>query len=574
MNLMTSQFDFYSEKWLRMPRLSSCFFSLLLTFFLQSMLFGNHVTFSNISLEGHNSTSKTVKVQFDISWENSWRTSSAPNNWDAAWVFVKYKEKDTGLWKHAWLNDSGHTAPSGSTISVGIVDVKEAYNADTNPGVGAFIYRSSDGTGTFSVTNAELLWNYGKNGLTYSNIEEIRVFALEMVYVPQGTFTLGSGATNMTSTNFSGTTVAESGSFKAGNTTNSPYTVGSENAINIANTTGNLYGTNIGQIGTLAFSNILNSGTTATLPAEFPKGYGAFYCMKHELGQQAYVDFLNTLTRFQQSRALNAIVNTPGYNVFALANAAAPAYRNGIRTSATLPASGALTFYCDLNNDGTSGDANDGEFVACNYMDAKYGLAYLDWAGLRPLTEMEFEKACRGTSTAVAGEFPWGGSSGAVSQNDKTISNPGYDNELPDATANTVFNGFTTSRNEMRVGSFARSATNRTAAGATYYGILDMAGNLGENFVTVSRAEGRIFNGGVHGDGTLVSHSTMRAFSYVEADALYNVPNWPAMFGAGLGTRGGTVMATTGRLRVSDRGYAYSPSGLEQAGLRGGRSAQ
>lgn len=56
-----------------------------------SMLNANNITISNLSLTGKNTTDDYILVQFDVSWENSWRTSSAPNNWDAAWVFVKYR---------------------------------------------------------------------------------------------------------------------------------------------------------------------------------------------------------------------------------------------------------------------------------------------------------------------------------------------------------------------------------------------------------------------------------------------------------------------------------------------------
>jgi len=51
----------------------------------------NNITVSNTKLTGQNTTDGYTLVQFDLSWENSWRTSSAPNNWDAAWVFVKYR---------------------------------------------------------------------------------------------------------------------------------------------------------------------------------------------------------------------------------------------------------------------------------------------------------------------------------------------------------------------------------------------------------------------------------------------------------------------------------------------------
>ncbi len=77
----------------------------------------NNISVSNFSLTGQNTQSHYAMIKFDISWENSWRTSAAPNNWDAAWIFIKYRVNGTGEWQHAWLNNTGHLNPAGSTIS-------------------------------------------------------------------------------------------------------------------------------------------------------------------------------------------------------------------------------------------------------------------------------------------------------------------------------------------------------------------------------------------------------------------------------------------------------------------------
>src|SRR5258708_3351424 len=48
----------------------------------------NGITVANVSYSQANST-----VQFDLTWNNCWRNSStAANNWDAAWVFVKWRD--------------------------------------------------------------------------------------------------------------------------------------------------------------------------------------------------------------------------------------------------------------------------------------------------------------------------------------------------------------------------------------------------------------------------------------------------------------------------------------------------
>lgn len=51
------------------------------------------------------------------------------------------------IWEHARLaTDASHLAPADSTIRTGLLNPAAAYNATTNYGVGAFIYRSANGT--------------------------------------------------------------------------------------------------------------------------------------------------------------------------------------------------------------------------------------------------------------------------------------------------------------------------------------------------------------------------------------------------------------------------------------------
>ncbi len=116
-------------------RLTLCLAALLLT---AASAQANNLTVSNISLTGLDTVDNFILVQFDITWKNSWRVTGAPSNWDGAWVFVKYRV-DGGPWIHATLNLTGHTAPSGSSIDTPM------------DGKGMFIYRSADGTGTFTL---------------------------------------------------------------------------------------------------------------------------------------------------------------------------------------------------------------------------------------------------------------------------------------------------------------------------------------------------------------------------------------------------------------------------------------
>ncbi|HCR53204.1 MAG TPA: hypothetical protein DIW27_02215, partial [Cytophagales bacterium] len=44
-----------------------------------------------------------------------------------------------------------------------------------------------------------------------------------------------------------------------------------------------------------AFSNSMTGNAGYTIPANYPKGFNAFYTMKYEVSQKQYADFFNTL---------------------------------------------------------------------------------------------------------------------------------------------------------------------------------------------------------------------------------------------------------------------------------------
>ena len=57
----------------------------------------------------------------------------------------------------------------------------------------------------------------------------------------------------------------------------------------------------------------------------------------------------------------------------------------------------------------------------------------------------------------------------------------------------------------MRVGVFATGITNREQSGASYYGVMELSGNLLEQCVTLGNKSGRGFSG-THGNGELSSN--------------------------------------------------------------------
>ena len=102
----------------------------------------------------------------------------------------------------------------------------------------------------------------------------------------------------------------------------------------------------------------------------------------------------------------------------------------------------------------------------------------------------------------------------------------------------------------MRVGSFAQAATTRELAGATYYGIMEMGGNLWERIVPVSNTIATQFNG-THGDGLIDASGNPNAATWLYIPT----PSYTI-----LSYRGGGIGYDYGYLRVSDRYWACAYS--------------
>jgi hypothetical protein len=268
------------------------------------------------------------------------------------------------------------------TVGTGLADTGAAFNISTNPGVGVFLYRSSGGTGNLSLSNVTLSWNYGANGVTPGDTIDIKVFGIEMVYVPQGAFYAGDNATG-------------DGAFRQGSSDNDPWYIGSEGAISVTNSVGN--GTGSGQTASVYYyaqgggGGGDATGSVFTIPAAFPKGFSGFYVMKGEISQSQWLGFFNTLTTGQKTTRDITSNTNGGKNSDAITN------RNNISWNSGVPSSDATL------NGGTHGG------VAAGYLSWGDLVAFLDWSGLRPMSELEYEKAARGPLASVYAEYAWGG---------------------------------------------------------------------------------------------------------------------------------------------------------------------
>jgi len=256
----------------------------------------------------------------------------------------------------------------------------------TTDGKGVFLYSSENFVGDFTSNNNMLKWYYVNDGVSDDDIVEVKLFAIEMVYVPEGSY-------------FLGTPTNEIGSFKSGSTTD-PYEITSENTIIVGDNDLN-YLTNSKD----SWPDGNSGDRNGPIPEAFPKGFDAFFMMKYEITQEQYVDFLNMLTRTQQNSHTQTDISGTSpqyYRPYVMSKTKSPAFRNGIRVLDVFPSSGSLNFYCDLNNNNIPNENDDGLTIACNYLSWADDAAFSDWAGLRPMTEMEYEKAARGAGQSPA----------------------------------------------------------------------------------------------------------------------------------------------------------------------------
>lgn len=454
-------------------------------------------------------------IRVDVQWENSWRNDgagaghAAPGNHDAAWLFVKYRA-DSGPWEHAHLSPdaAAHAVPAGAALAVGQTRGK---------GVGVFLCRATNGTGPFAAANVGLRWLRAADHVAAGAKVTVNVLALEMVHVPPGAFLAGDGLT-------------DGAQFYAGGGGNRPFRIESESAIPIGPAAGQLFYDRAGD---------WCGDQAGMLPKAFPKGYAAFYGMKYELTQAQYADFLSTLTPKQADIRWDT-----WWKSFCDGPWAPDAAKCGI----TKHADGA---YRSSMPD-----------KACGFLRWADMAAYLDWAGLRPMTELEFEKACRGPLAPVPGEFAWGDTKYVPA---KGLVNEGEADEQPanPDTANIALHECVM----MRVGCLGAGTGSRHLTGAGYYGMTELSGNQMEPAVSAGSAIGRCFTG-QHGDGLLTE------------DGFADVPDWPKRDAKGSGWRGGGGgwAANIEAARVSDRkaaalGGKGDTDGHYLYGVRGVRTA-
>lgn len=477
------------------------YFTKLLTLF--ALLWAGNMYANNIqvTINSYNSTSNPPKLNVTLSWDNSWHDGTGTFR-DAAWVFIKYKDATMTTWATAPVATTGLTTITSIGNNVRFEAIGRnpiTTTAVTSDFRGLIIRRAkpngvaaSDPTiaGVYNVSMTfDIPFVFG--GMPAN--PEFKIFALEMVDVPQAAFYAGDG---------SGIGI------KSSFVNQAPKSV-------------------INEAQLICVANSIMD----TVPATFPKGFNEFYMMKYELSQEGYVEFLNTLTRAEQ----NIVIGNSAFNVVAgnvttnmicsqnnieLATSAGGFLagivnfvinkRQGI-VGQCISINDPVTFSCNINQNGTLNENTDGQCLPVIPLKPNSIIHYLDWAGLSPATELEFEKACRGVAYPVPLEKCWGSIESAYpgpAVADIDLNGPGESNTLNYNGPVGFFDPFDPSIEKyhiFRCGAFAKPATSsRLTSGGSYYGIMDLSNNAFELVVPVSS---HVFTNS-HGNGIVGDANT------------------------------------------------------------------
>ena len=313
-------------------------YAILLIIFYASSAWSTNLEIQNIrSLSREDVGTSPISVIFDIRWENSWHND---RNHDAIWVFMKFNSN--------W-NNHVKLLPGDFRILKNRADrdfiPTLTYSQDS---LGFFLHAKDHFRGTVDL-KLEIRIDANSQDVSYARLKGLKVFGLEMVMIPQGSFSVGSpdsAGVKRAALYLSD----QNGNYKE------PYRIKSEDEIPVGPHLGSLY--------YWSERELYNGDQKGPIPARFPKGFAAFYLMKYELTQGQYASFLNSLP------AGWTYIRSPtgGKDYYE--------HRGGIRLV-----------------DGKY--QADDPFRPMNYISFTDGLAFTDWAALRPITELEYEKAAR-----------------------------------------------------------------------------------------------------------------------------------------------------------------------------------
>jgi formylglycine-generating enzyme required for sulfatase activity len=422
-----------------------------------------------------NADGSALTVSATVTWRNAWRTE---RNHDAVWLFVKLRTPGRRDWRHANI----------TTISAAAATPAAACHPSADR-VGGFCAPAVRHRGDVS-WNVTFQIERGRMSDAEMASVEAQVHGIEMVIVPEGPFSIGDP--DPKSVEYAAFYRSNAAGEHAGT-----LRINSEAEIRVAPEQGALYY----RVRTPQYEG----DRQGPVPAAFPKGTRAFYIMKYEILQGQYAAMLDAIS--PDYTFFRSPFGGPGYY----------AQRGTIR----------------LDGDRFVADA---PARPANWTSWDDGAAFVDWAGLRPMTELEFTKAARGPAEPVPGDYPWG-----TASKDRLLRRNGPDDELVQSD----------DADEARL-----TDESRDILGASYYWVMDLAGSVWEKMVTIGHPAGRAFLG-THGDGALGSYGMATNADWPSGD--HN--------GGGYGYRGGGYYE---RGMVEREFNPFSPTAWRRFGSWGG----
>ncbi len=467
----------------------------------------NNLQISDLQIDG------AGEISFRVSWENAWNLSNLqPNNNDGAWIFIKMKEMD-GAWE---------TLPSADFTLFTIEGNQLTAKFSAQNEVGFLLIPTNDGN--FSYISDKISFKLNNLPSEFA----LKVMGVEMVYVPESPFYLGD-AVSVNSF------MHENDSF--------PIQIETEDA--------------------LVLSVLGKSEIKYALTSTYPKAYQSFYAMKYEISQEQYADFLNCLSFEQQ---YFRTILSPASDINTRAMSYSYEERNGIVVSVSGENPNRPAVYeCNGNADLLFSGTDDAQNRAANYLNWADLAAYLDWSGLRPLSELEYEKLCRGTLLPLPGELAWGT---VFAEEVEFLLFDGSPDEsatnLASDSAALAHFGYSNIKGPVRAGFAALPERSRVKSGASYYGAFELSGNVWEILVSASYGSFKATNG----NGT------------ISASGFADVDDWPLENASGTIYRGGAwnsglyEIGSYRDMAVSDRFYIDLPANMRRntTGGRGGLS--
>ena len=340
---------------------------------------------------------KQATIQFDAAWQGSWRNDI---NHDAAWIFFKVRPEGAKEWQHIRLaasrvlNPKGYACEGNSKMDFLVPAGEDGYT-------GMFVRQAGQSSPcSIALTNVTAVWDLSKSkGIGRDTKVQIVAVCLKMVYIAEGPFYLGSGGTEPAgwyeypetqkeraetygNTNGNATVVAHEG---VDNASEFPaYLVKNSGPISTGKKPGQLWARGAEPV-------------EGEIPATFPNGYAAFYVQSEWINVYDYVVMLNTLP----AKVADVLYDINGG--FFAANCYW-VYEEGKANPKGISREGTGPDYTYVQTWSSYYGNPRQQVWGMRWLTWENAAAFAAWAGLRPPTELEFEKYMRGPRQPVPDE--------------------------------------------------------------------------------------------------------------------------------------------------------------------------